>query len=139
MFHFKLRNLTLVTALVLLSTNFTAKEASAQSCQQVEQHVAREILSKMPPITSPNYVLFWQTAIQWSHQIQQRYPNCSITRGNGNGSSMNLFHQFQQTGDRLFNSALEVDRSAHRTNMIITCGRLGGSYRADLDRCVGIR
>jgi hypothetical protein len=135
-FHLKLRNFVLMTALTLLSTNFTAKEASAQSCQQVEQHVAREILSQMPPITSSNYVPFWQHAIQWANQMQQRYPNCSITRGNG--GSMDLFQQAQQTVDRVSNSVLEADRSVHRTTMGITCSRYGGTYREDLGRCVGI-
>lgn len=135
MFHFKLRNLTLVTALMLLSTNFTAKEASAQSCRQVEQHVTREILSKMPPINSPNYALFWNNAIQWSHQIQQRFPSCNITRGNGNGNNMSLFQHSQRTVDRLFYSAVEADRNAHRTTMILTCRGYGLSYREEVGGC----
>jgi hypothetical protein len=138
MFHFKLRNLTLVTALVLLSTNFTAKEASAQSCQQVEQHVASEILSNMPPITSPNYVPFWQNAIEWAYQIQDYYPNCNITRGNGNDNSTALSDQFRETIDSISDSVSESERSVHQTTMILTCMRYGKTYREDLGKCVDI-
>jgi hypothetical protein len=138
MFHFKLRNLTLVTALVLLSTNFTAEEASAQSCQQVEQYVASEILSNMPPITSSDYGPFWQRAIQWSYQIQEYYPSCDITSGNGDGNGMSLFQEGQRTVDRIFDSALEADRDTHRTTMGLICSGYGGTYREDLGTCVDI-
>ena len=132
-----LKTAIILTTTTLLGLGTLPKPAVAQTCSQVERYAVREIQSNSPAIGSSNYLNFWTRQVpSYLSRLQQQHPNCNLYRsGTPSESARRNMQRWQNSID---DSVSESVRQEGITNMILTCGRYGGSYDRELNACTGI-